>query len=106
MKINNGNPLDLTGQDGETIGVTVETVQAKSSMLLDGAPFTKQDFVLSQDAADPSLLTVSGIFTDTDTGGGSFTVTLQGESGPAVTYRVAQFKTQGRRAVTFTIDVA
>lgn len=105
MTINDGNPLDLEGNDGEEILVEVKTTKAESGMTLDGEVFEGSSFTLSGAKADPSLLTVSGVFVDDTDGGGSFTVRLTGASGPPAVHHVDQFKTQARRAITFTIDV-
>lgn len=104
MIINNGNPLDLAGSDGERIQIDVQTHQAVSDMLLNGNLFTAPAFTLSK-LADPNLLTVAGLFTNVTQGGGWFEVTLTGSSGRPAVYRVAQFQTQGRKSVTFNIDV-
>ena len=106
MQIFDNDPLDLGGDDGETITVSVETTKAQVDLKLDGERFTDETFTLNKAKADPSWLQVGGLFTDTTAGGGLFSVTLSGSAGPKAVKSVRQFKpAQARRSFAFVIDI-
>jgi len=102
--IHNGDPLDLAGADKETITVTVTSTKAVVDLVLNGQVFTGTQITLDKAKADPWLLSVGGVFTDTKNGCGAFSVSLFG--GAVATKAVAQFSpAEARRSFTFTIDV-
>lgn len=105
MRINNGNALDLSGRNGETISVSVAGSKAKVDMVLHGQPFTGSQFKLDRTRNDPFFLAIGGVFTDKKNGGGAFSVSLTG-SGVTATQTATQFSPkEARRGFVFTIDV-
>ena len=106
MQILDNDPLDLGGYSGETVTVEVVSNKAQVNMRLDGRAFTSGAFTLNREQADPSYLAVGGVYADTQNGGGSFSVSLTGSTGPPATKVVRQFKpAEARRSFVFTIDV-
>ena len=106
MQIFDNDPLDLGGNSGETITVTVQSHKAQVDLRLDGQPFSSQAFTLNKTRADPSHLSVGGVYTDTTNGGGSFSVSLSGTTGPPAVKKVNQFTpAEAARSFVFTIDI-
>jgi hypothetical protein len=106
LTIQDNDPLDLSGSNGERITVTVTSSKTVVDLLLNGQVFTGNQFTLDKTRADAFRLSVGGIYTDKTNGGGTFSVSLAG-SGPAVaTKAVTQFSAaEARRSFAFTIDV-
>jgi hypothetical protein len=105
LKIHNDNPLDLTGEDGEVITVTIARSKARVDLLLNGKPFSDESFTLDKSKSDPCFLAVGGIYTDKKKGGGAFSVSLSG-SGITATQSGVQFSAkEARRSFVFTIDI-
>ena len=105
LKIHNDNPLDLAGDDGEVITVTIAKSKAQVDLLLNGKPFQSASFKLDKTKNDPFFLAAGGVFTDKKKGGGAFSVSLSG-SGITATQTATQFsRKEARRAFVFTIDI-
>jgi hypothetical protein len=108
MKIRNNNPLDLAGDDAETITVRAESLKPADTVAfaLDGVkggalpnPFT---FRLNKSQHDPSVLTLVFTFTGSN---GSFEITLTGSNGgPASFYSFDQLGV-AVGSISYTIDV-
>ena len=107
MKVRDSDPLDLMGSEGESITVLVQATKAKVDLMLNGQPFDPGTFVLNAALADPTRLSVAGVYTDTTQGGGMFSVELAG-SGPDVATKTVTQSSSGevRRSFAFSIDIA
>lgn len=114
MRIRNNNPLDLEGNDGEQITVTVKssgtkhlvsfTLNGSTSSLPSNDDTSRIQFVLDKSADDPVLLTM--LFTFSDPEGGNYELTVSGSPGGQVAHHsVTQFFGIPGDAITFTIDV-
>jgi hypothetical protein len=106
VTILDNDPLDLSGQNGEIITISITKSKALVDVLLNGQVLAETQFTLDNTKADPFHLAVGGVYTDKVNGGGGFSVSLAG-NGPAVaTKAVTQFSAaEARRAFTFTIDI-
>lgn len=111
MNIRNNNPLDLEGQDGETIKVSIAahgTVHLVNSNL-DGvgvplAAGTPLTFTLNKKAHDPSVLVL--FFTFTNPSGGVYVIDVTGSNGGVAShYTVTQIPGQAANAIAYTFDV-
>jgi len=110
MKIRNNNPLDLEGQDGEEITVSVQeggTTGYAVDYDLDGTsgPLPKPlKFVLKKSANDPSIMVL--FFTFQSNGGGSYSIVVTGDKGgDTSSYSVLQFENQASNSIAYTFDV-
>ena len=109
MKIRNNNPLDLQGQDGEEITVSVQeggTTGYAVDFDLDGTagPLPKPlKFTLSNNT-NPSILVL--FFTFESDGGGSYSIVVTGNKpGETSHYNVVQFGNQASNSIAYTFDV-
>ena len=106
MRILNNNPLDLAGDDGETISISVSASNTVSSYTnnLNGNPLAGGSFVLSKATANPYVLLVFMIFSGG--AGGLYIVTLTGSNGGSSQYSVHQYPGQASNAVAYSISIA
>jgi hypothetical protein len=110
MKIRNNNPLDLEGQDGETITVKIaahgtlhlvnSNLDGVGAPLSAGIPLT---FTLSKAAHDPSVLVL--FFTFTNPSGAIYDIDVTGSGGGSSHYTVIQLPGQAANAIAYTFDV-
>lgn len=111
MKIRNNNPLDLEGNDGETISVKVTAFGTNllGNYNLDGVSAKLNaagsfSFTLNKAANNPSLLTLFLIFTNSS--GGVYQVDLSGSAGGHAQHTSNQVTGGfGSSSFTFTIDI-
>ena len=110
MKIRNNNPLDLEGDDRETITVNI-TVQGSLHLVnsnLDGvgAPLAAGiplAFTLNKAANDPSVLVL--FFTFTNPGGAIYHIDVTGSNGGVSHYTITQIPGQAANAIAYTFDL-
>ena|SRR5882672_3741524 len=109
MKIRNNNPLDLQGNDGETITfvITASGTVFAVNYDLDGttgvmtSPFS---FSLNKAVNDPSVLVLFFVFSNN--GGGVYSITAKGSAGGDTShYSVAQFQNEASNAIAYTFDM-
>ena len=105
MKLKEGNPLRLIGSNGEQITVTVRGtgIVEPPVYVLDDAPWPGGAFTLNKAARNPSLLTVTLVFTSNS--GGSFAIELTGSQGGVSRYQYNQKTNEASRVTNFLLDV-
>ena len=106
MRIRNNNPLDLEGQKGEQITVSVDatgTVFAVTRDLNGSTAVFSQPFSFVLDKA-PTILVLFFVFSGPS--GGVYNITVSGKSGgDTAHYTVGQFAGEAANAVAFTFDL-
>ena len=110
MKIRNNNPLDLEGDDKETITVTIaakgtthlvnSNLDGVGAPLSAGIPLT---FTLNKAAHDPSVLVL--FLTFTNPSGAVYDIDVTGSSGGSSHYIVTQIPGQAANGIAYTFDV-
>jgi hypothetical protein len=106
MKIRNNNPLDLEGQNGEQITVSVEatgTVFAVTRDLNGSTAVFSQPFSFPLDK-DPTILVLFFVFSGPS--GGVYKTTVTGKPGSDTShFTVGQFAGEASNAIAFTFDL-
>lgn len=111
MRVRNNNPLDLEGDDGETITVSVTSggtvfgvnfaLDGKKGTMSPGVPLT---FTLNKAKKDPTLLTM--LFTFSGKKDGFYDITVTGSNGGGISFNeVAQVFAIASNSNTYTFDV-
>lgn len=114
MIINNNNPLDLSGADGENITVDVEeaggnpllvsyTLNGRTAALSPNGTSDSFSFPLRRSDRDPTLLTILFTFGDSN---GHYDIAVSGDRGNQVSHFavVQRFHIPGN-AITYTFDI-
>jgi hypothetical protein len=114
MNVHNGNALDLSGQNGEEITVTVEETTGKPLLvsftrnsIATGSlsPDKSRDsfkFTLDRNEGEPTLLTMLFTFTGSDD---NYFIVVRGEGGDESQFEVTQDFGVPGDSITYTIDI-
>ena len=114
MRINNNNPLDLSGADGEQIKVIVEetagnpllvsyAMKGRSGSLSPNGSSDSFDFTLDKASENPALITMLFTFTGSN---GHYDVTVQGNpQGQTSFYSVIQRFNIPGNSISYTFDI-
>jgi hypothetical protein len=108
MKIRNNNPLDLEGNNGEQISVTVTANGTVFGVTRDlngqTAPLQQPFSFILSNSKNPTILVLFFVFSNN--GGGVYNITTSGSAGgDTAHYSVAQFSNEAANAIAYTFDI-
>jgi hypothetical protein len=106
MRVLNNNPLDLQGDNGETISVSISASNTVNSHTnnLNGAPLAGNSFVLDKNVANPYVLLIFVIFSGSS--GGLYDITVTGSNGGTSQYSIHQYSGQASNAIAYSISIS